>query len=86
MIDLLETMIVGARASAASLSRGEPRQPACTCTTGRSEEITVVETVPYGDKGRSFEVEVPVVRCLDCGASFTDQRAEVLRQKTFESL
>ena len=51
--------------------------PACegTALTDRM----VMEQVPFGEEDDSFEVELPMVECGDCGFSFTDNRAEELR-------
>lgn len=79
MNELLDEMIARADAEAAAIAAGAPRRPACGCEPVRSEEVTVTETIPYGEDGGTFQVDVPVVTCLTCGAGFTDARAETLR-------
>ncbi len=83
MNEMLDDMIEAAMVEAAELAEGGFHGPACTCGGGRHEERSMVETIPYGDDGRTFQVEVPVVFCLDCGNGFTDQRAERLRQAAY---
>ena len=39
----------------------------------------ITETHLLGEKGDSYQVDVPLVTCLDCGLAFTDFRAEQLR-------
>lgn len=79
----INAMIAAAHAEAAALARGEGHAAGCTCGTGRTEERYVTETIPYGDGDDTFQVEVPVIHCLDCDLGFTDQRAERLRHAAF---
>jgi DNA-binding transcriptional regulator YiaG len=79
----IDAMIAAAHAEAEALARGESHSAGCTCGTGRTEERLVIETIPYGDGDDTFQVEVPVIYCLDCELGFTDQRAERLRHAAF---
>lgn len=51
---------------------------ACSCN-GCTEEVLVTERVPIGEDGDSFEVEIPLVKCGECGIAMPDARAETLR-------
>jgi len=65
---------------ASAAERGEPfGNDAACCCEGRTVEVLVKQRVPIGEDGDAFEVEVPAVRCLECGLAFTDERAEKVR-------
>jgi C4-type Zn-finger protein len=51
--------------------------PQCGC-----EEFTIHamrEDVPYGSEGKTVSVIVPFINCHECGGTFTDVHAEVIR-------
>lgn len=75
MNDILEMMIQAAHEEAAAQA---PGGAPCKCE-GASEEEQVTERVPIGEQGDFFEVQVPIVHCLECGLRFRDHRAEQLR-------
>lgn len=82
----IDAMIAAAQTAAVTLVRGEGHDAGCLCGTGRTEERSVTETIPYGHGDDTFRVEVPVTHCLDCDLGFTDQRAERLRQVAFANI
>lgn len=78
MTDLFDEMIARADAEAEAVAAGAPRTPICGCRPVSSREDVITETIPYGEDGGTFQVDVPVVTCLTCGSRFTDERAETL--------
>lgn len=77
--EMFDEMFARAETRAAEIAAGAPRTPACLCQPVNCHEVTLTETIPYGDGNDTFLVDVPVVTCLTCGAGFTDERAEGLR-------
>ena len=51
----------------------------CNCVSPDLTEEWHVQRVPFDGSDEDIEVSVPVIHCLECGAKFTDERAEKAR-------
>ncbi len=83
MSEIFEMMVSAAKAElkaiAGGATPGANLSASCDCEAPHIVEEAITETHMIGEKGDSFQVEVPMVRCLGCGIAYTDFRAEQLR-------
>ncbi len=75
-MNAIDEIIAAAEAEATSGKRTDT----CGCGAAALEDVTVVEKVVVEEDGTSIDVEVPAVRCGSCGVTYTDHRAEPVRQ------
>lgn len=79
MNSILQKMIFAAQEEARAIAAGAAPSPSCNCKEADLHQVMIMETHLIGEDGDFFQTEVPLVRCLECGLSYTDYRAEELR-------
>lgn len=66
---------------AAALEDAERAMTSCaSCGSDKISEVMARQDVPFGGKGETFSVQVPIMKCEACEYSFTDHRAEKIRK------
>lgn len=56
-------------------------QSCISCGSQNLREESRKQEVPFGASGEFYFVDVPTIICIQCGASFTDNRAEKIRKE-----